>query len=154
MPHPDEVMQVYRQHGLRVTPQRQAIFNAVHNAAGHVTAAAIYDQVRVEMPTISLKTVYETLYSLSILGQVQRLELGTGSMLFDTTVRPHHHLICRSCHRIEDVNIDIKPVAVGQLLGFSIFSTDVIAWGLCPECRHAPLLPSGRSRAARPRAAG
>jgi Fur family peroxide stress response transcriptional regulator len=150
MPHPGEVVQAYRQHGLRVTPQRQAIFDAVHHTSGHVTAAAIYDQVRAGMPTISLKTVYETLYSLSILGLVQKLELGTGSMLFDTTVQPHHHLVCRSCHRIEDVNIDVRPVAVADLLGFSISSTDVIAWGFCPECRQAPPAASRRSRAAHP----
>lgn len=142
MQDPNDVVEVFRQHGLRVTPQRKAIFDAVHQAGGHVTVEAIFEHVRVRMPTISLKTVYETLHSLAIVGQVQKLDVGPGSMRFDKTVRPHHHLICLSCHRMEDVDIEVKPLAASERRGFSISFADVIAWGVCPDCNGDPRVVS------------
>jgi Fe2+ or Zn2+ uptake regulation protein len=135
MDDPDSVIRTLREHGLKVTPQRQAILRIVNDTAGHLTAESVYNRARMEMPTISLKTVYETLHSLAALGQIRPLDVGTGSTLFDVTLRPHHHLVCLSCHRTEDIDFDLKPLPPDQQHGFSVTSTDVIVRGLCPDCR-------------------
>jgi Fe2+ or Zn2+ uptake regulation protein len=134
MDDPDSVIRTLREHGLKVTPQRQAILRIVQDTAGHVTAESVYNHARREMPTISLKTVYETLHSLAALDQIRPLDVGTGSTLFDVTLRPHHHLVCTSCHRTEDIDFDLEPLRADQQRGFTVTSTDVIVRGLCPEC--------------------
>jgi Fur family peroxide stress response transcriptional regulator len=134
MQHPDAVTDVFRERGLKVTPQRQAIFRILHHTPGHLTAEAVHRQVRMEMPTISLKTVYDTLHSLASLGEIQALDLGTGSTLFDATVRPHHHLVCTSCRRTEDVDFDLGALPPDRGHGFVILTTEVVARGLCPDC--------------------
>jgi Fe2+ or Zn2+ uptake regulation protein len=134
MDDPDSLVRTLREHGLKVTPQRQALLRIVRETAGHLTAESAYNRARAEMPTISLKTVYETLHSLAALGQIRQLDVGTGATLFDVTVRPHHHLVCTSCRRTEDVDFDLDPLPVDQQHGFSVTSTDVIVRGLCPDC--------------------
>ncbi len=134
MPKPDELVELLRQRGLRPTPQRRAIIETVRNEGGHVTAESVFDRVRAELPTISLKTVYETLHSLVAVGELREIRLGTGPTRFDTTVRPHHHLICLKCNRIDDIDFEAQGVTVDQPKGFSIVRTDVIAWGLCSAC--------------------
>src|SRR4051794_32181529 len=106
----------------------------MHRSPGHLTANAVYGQARAEMETISLKTVYETLHSLVDLGLVRRLDIGTGQVLFDSAVTAHHHLVCNSCGRTEDVDLDVEPLDPDQRHGFVILQTEVVARGLCPRC--------------------
>jgi Fe2+ or Zn2+ uptake regulation protein len=134
MQDPDAVTEVFRRRGLKVTPQRQSIFRILHGSAGHLTAESVYRRAREEMPTISLKTVYDTLHSLAALGEIQSLDLGTGSTLFDATTRPHHHLVCTSCRRTEDVDFELGSLDPAERHGFVILTTDVVARGLCPDC--------------------
>jgi Fur family transcriptional regulator, peroxide stress response regulator len=100
---PDTLTALFHRDGLKVTPQRQCIFEILYANPGHSTAKAIYGIAKGRMPTISLKTVYETLHSLAALGQIQQLDLGTKSTRFDPDVHRHHHLVCSSCGGIEDV---------------------------------------------------
>ena len=134
MRDPDAITETFRQRGLKVTPQRQSIFRILHRTSGHLTAESVHRRARVEMPTISLKTIYDTLHSLASLGEIQALDLGTGSTLFDATVRPHHHLVCTSCRRTEDVDFEVAALAPADRHGFVILNTDVVARGLCPDC--------------------
>lgn len=135
MSNRDELVDLLRAKGLRATPQRRAIIDAVLATGGHVTAQSVYDRVRTELPTISLKTIYETLHSLVAVGELRELVLGVGPIRFDTTVRPHHHAICLNCNRILDMDFDTDLLPVDQRQRFSIVRTDVIAWGRCPECQ-------------------
>src|SRR4030088_172861 len=75
----DQLTELFRQQGLRVTPQRQAIFSLLHGDDRHPTVESIYDAARAQMPTISLKTVYQTVNDLAAMGEVVMLDLGTGS---------------------------------------------------------------------------
>ncbi len=134
MQDPDAVTEVFRRRGLKVTPQRQSIFRIIHETSGHLTAESVHRRARAEMPTISLKTVYDTLHSLASLGEIQSLDLGTGSMLFDATTRPHHHLVCTSCRRTEDVDFEVATLDPAERHGFLILTTEVVARGLCAEC--------------------
>ena len=122
--------------GLKVTPQRQCIFEVLHANPTHATAEEIYAIAKRRMPTMSLKTVYETLHSLAALGQVRQIDLGARSSLFDPDVHHHDHLVCSSCGRIEDVDLDVAGIAQGAAEGhgFVIGQTEVIVRGLCPDC--------------------
>lgn len=130
----DELVEVLHRRGLRATPQRRAIVEVVRRVGGHVDAETVFEQVRTAMPTISLKTVYETLHSLVAIGEMRELTLGGGPTLFDTRGRPHQHLVCLTCNHIEDIDVEVEAFTAGQREGFSIVRTDVTAWGHCPAC--------------------
>ena len=85
MRSPEELTQIFRARGLKITPQRQSIFRVLHGSTVHPTAEAVYHSVRAEMPSISLRTVYQTLNDLAAMGEIQAIDLGTGSIRFDRT---------------------------------------------------------------------
>jgi Fe2+ or Zn2+ uptake regulation protein len=126
----------FRDRGLRVTPQRQAIFRILHGSDRHPTAEWVHEAARVEMPTISLKTVYQTLNDLAAMGELHQLHLGPGSARFDPNDAPHHHLVCESCGAVVDLHADFTelqvPAGFGQ--GFLVSSTEIVFRGRCAEC--------------------
>jgi Fe2+ or Zn2+ uptake regulation protein len=133
----EELTSLFRDQGLRVTPQRQAIFRMLHGNDGHPTVEALYDSARAEMPTISLKTVYQTVHDLEAMGEVSLLDLGTGSVRVDPNVEhEHHHLICGSCGKVRDapVQLPILRVPARMRRGFSVSSVEVNFRGLCDDC--------------------
>ena len=132
---PDELTGLFRERGLKVTPQRQCIFRVLHETRQHPTAESVYDEVRQEMPTISLRTVYQTLNDLAAMGELQQLTLGSGSSRFDPTVAPHHHLVCESCGRVSDLHVDFPEVRVPEDAGFMASSTEIVFRGRCDACR-------------------
>jgi Fe2+ or Zn2+ uptake regulation protein len=134
---PAELTELFRARGLKITPQRQAIFRVLHGETAHPTAEWVYDAVSTSMPTISLRTVYQTLNDLAAMGEVHALDLGTGSARFDPNVDDHHHLVCDRCGRVVDVYADASTVKVAspQRHGFTISHTDVVFRGTCPTCK-------------------
>jgi Fe2+ or Zn2+ uptake regulation protein len=137
---PAELTEMFRENGLKVTPQRQSIFRALHASTVHPTAEAVYDTVRAEMPTISLRTVYQTLNDLAAMGEIHALDLGTGSARFDPTTQPHHHLVCVICGRVHDLEAEFPDVAVpvGNDLGFEVTATEIVFRGRCRDCAAGP----------------
>jgi Fe2+ or Zn2+ uptake regulation protein len=105
----------------------------------HPTAEAVYDVARVEMPTLALKTVYQTLNDLAAMGEIQQLDLGTGSTRFDPNVDPHHHLVCTRCGKVRDLHqhFDELKVPARRRQGFLIGSAEVVFRGLCDTCAAA-----------------
>lgn len=83
-----------------------------------------------------MKTVYEILHSLAALGQIDQIDLGTGSTHFDPDIHHHHHLVCSSCGRIENIDLDLGLLAstAAERHGFMLSDTEVIFRGLCPDC--------------------
>ena len=79
MKSPEELTQRFRSAGLKVTPQRQAVFQALHGSRVHPTAESIHAAVVAELPMVSLRTVYQTLNDLTAMGELSQFELGTGS---------------------------------------------------------------------------
>jgi Fe2+ or Zn2+ uptake regulation protein len=134
---PTELTESFRAQGLKVTPQRLKIFEAVHASGEHPSAESVYAHVRDEMPTISLRTVYQTLNDLAAMGELTHLDLGTGSSRFDPNLDPHHHLVCDACGRVHDVHADFSAVHVptGHDHGFEISTTEIVFRGLCPSCK-------------------
>ena len=133
---PAELTELFRQQGLKITPQRVSIFQVLHDNGQHPTAEAVYEAVRGEMPSISLRTVYQTLNDLASMGEIGQLDLGTGSARFDPNLDAHHHLVCDACGRIVDVYAEFTDVRLprGQLQGFRVSSTEIVFRGQCPEC--------------------
>jgi Fe2+ or Zn2+ uptake regulation protein len=133
---PDQLTDLFRARGLKVTPQRQCIFRALHGSTVHPTAEAVHATVVAEMPTVSLKTVYQTLNDLAAMGELVSIDVGTGSTRFDPTLDPHHHLVCEGCGRIHDLHADFGEVAVpaGADMGFTVTATEIVFRGLCGTC--------------------
>ncbi|HEY3842818.1 MAG TPA: Fur family transcriptional regulator [Acidimicrobiales bacterium] len=141
MQSPDALTDLFRANGRKITAQRQCIFRALEGDVTHPSAERVYEKVRTEMPNVSLKTVYQTLHDLAELGQISALDLGTGAARFDPNVEAsHHHLVCRSCGKVRDVNADFPGLEVpaGAAQGFDVSSAEVIFRGQCDECRAAP----------------
>jgi len=136
-----ELTELFRANGRPVTPQRQCIFRALEGDETHPTAERVYETVRAEMETISLKTVYQTLHDLAQLGEVAVLDVGTGASRFDPNVeRPHHHLVCRACGKVRDVFVDLPVVELpdGLAQGYDVERGEVVFRGRCGDCRSAP----------------
>ena len=136
----DELTARFRTSGLRVTPQRQAIFRLLDGNAEHPTVESLYEAARVEMPTISLKTVYQTVHDLEALGEVHLLHVGTGSVRVDPNVEhTHQHMICTKCGRVRDVLVDVDdlrlPARARQ--GFDVEDVAVHFRGVCADCAGA-----------------
>ena len=131
-----QLTDLFRAGGLRVTPQRQAIFRLLTDNDRHPTVDALYEAASAEMPTISLKTVYQTVHDLEELGQVSLLDLGTGSVRVDPNVEDEHqHLVCSACGMVRDVPLDASPRLPPQFRrDFSVDAVDVIFRGICDEC--------------------
>jgi len=137
---PDELTLLFREHGRKVTAQRQCIFRVLEGDASHPTAEAVYAAARREMETISLKTVYQTLHELAALGEIAALDLGTGRTRFDPNVEGvHHHLVCRRCGKVRDLHADYSTVVVpeGADEGFSVGEAEVVFRGVCATCRRS-----------------
>jgi Fe2+ or Zn2+ uptake regulation protein len=134
---PGELTELFRARGLKVTPQRQCIFRLLHDNETHPSAEAVYAAVRAEMPTISLKTVYQTLNDLASMGELQLLDLGTGAARFDPNVDAHHHLVCDRCGKVRDVRVEFPHVRVprGKEQGFVVREAEIVFRGVCGDCQ-------------------
>jgi Fe2+ or Zn2+ uptake regulation protein len=133
----DTLTTIFREQGLRVTPQRQAIFRLLEGDVSHPTVESLFDRARADMPTISLKTVYQTVHDLEALGEVRVLDLGTGSVRVDPNVEDdHHHLLCTGCGRVRDLPVDFTglSVPIRYRRGFIIDDVQVIFRGHCDQC--------------------
>ena len=128
---------IFREQGLRVTPQRQAIFRLLEGDDSHPTVESLFERARADMPTISLKTVYQTVHDLEALGEVRVLDLGTGSVRVDPNVEDdHHHLLCTACGRVRDLPVDFTGlhVPIRYRRDFTIDDVQVIFRGRCDQC--------------------
>jgi Fe2+ or Zn2+ uptake regulation protein len=135
---PADLTESFRAQGLKITPQRLRIFEVLHLSDEHLTAEAVHARVRAEMPTISLRTVYQTLNDLAAMGELNQLDLGTGSARFDPNLDAHHHLVCDVCGDVRDVHGDFSAIVPdGHDHGFEVSSTEIVFRGLCRECRAA-----------------
>ncbi|MFN8053649.1 MAG: Fur family transcriptional regulator [Acidimicrobiales bacterium] len=137
---PDELVGLYRARGYKITPQRLAIFAVLHGNHTHPTAEAVHEAVVAEMPNVSLRTVYSVLTELAEMGEILQLDLGTRSARFDPNVGDHHHLVCTSCGRVRDVEVEAVGVRpTGAVDDFVIDGTDIVFRGRCAECATRPV---------------
>lgn len=126
-----------RDRGIQVTAQRLAVMRAVAGQP-HLTADAIADVVRTEIGAISLQAVYDALGLLVAEGIVRRIQPSGSAARFETRVGDnHHHLICRDCGRVVDVDCAVGGAPCLTPIdgrGYEIDEAEVAYWGRCPDC--------------------
>jgi len=127
-----------RRHGIHVTAQRLAVLRAV-STSPHAAADEVVEAVRKDIGSISRQSVYDTLNSLSERGLLRRIQpMGSPARYEDRIDDNHHHLICRSCERVVDIDcaVGARPcLTASDDHGFVIDEAEVIYWGMCPKCQ-------------------
>ncbi|MFH8499889.1 Fur family transcriptional regulator [Streptomyces coeruleorubidus] len=126
--------------GLRVTAARVALLEAVRDG-DHLGAEAIASEVRGRVGHISVQAVYEGLHALTAAGLIRRLDPPGSPALYEGRVGDnHHHLVCRSCGTVADVDCAVGHapcLTASDDRGFAVDEAEVIYWGLCPACSTA-----------------
>jgi Fe2+ or Zn2+ uptake regulation protein len=126
---------------LRVTRPRLAVLTAVQEHP-HADTSSIVDAVREALDEVSLQAVYDVLQALTDAGLVRRIQpLGSVARYESRVGDNHHHIVCRSCGAIADVDCAVGTtpcLTASQDHGYEIDEAEVIYWGLCPDCSAAP----------------
>ena len=142
----DSAADLLRRHGLQVTAQRLAVLAAV-SARPHGTADDVARAVRAEIGVISRQAVYDALAVLADKGLIRRIQpAGSPARYEDRTGDNHHHLICRACGRMVDVDCAVGAapcLSPAGASGYEIDEAEVIYWGRCPACLAQPPPPRG-----------
>lgn len=126
-----------KQQGLRLTPQRLAVINALAISVDHLSAEQIHNQVRVDFPTTSLTTIYKTLAVLVKNKLLVEIGFSEGSNRYDLVTEAHAHLICVRCKSIIDPELDGISRMVEQIItqyGYQKVSQRLDIFGVCPRC--------------------
>lgn len=135
---PADHVQTLRDNALQVTAQRLAVLRTVAGRP-HATANDVADGVRHEIGTISRQSVYDTLTLLSERGIIRRIQPAGSSARFEDRVGDnHHHLVCRECDRLVDVDCAVGevPCLIPSESGdFVVDEAEVTYWGVCAECQ-------------------
>jgi Fur family ferric uptake transcriptional regulator len=123
--------------GLRVTAARVALLETVRQG-DHLGIEAIASGVRARVGHVSLQAVYEALHALTAVGLIRRIEPAGGPPRFEGRVGDnHHHVVCRSCGVVADVDCAVGEapcLTASDDRGFAIDEAEVVYWGMCPEC--------------------
>jgi Fur family ferric uptake transcriptional regulator len=137
---PEQTADVLRQHGLQVTAQRLAVLRSVSRSP-HATADDVVAAVREELGVISRQAVYNALTALAERGVIRRIEpAGSPARYEDRVGDNHHHLICRGCGRLDDVDCatgEAPCLVPVDDRSFVVDEAEVIYWGICADCRSA-----------------
>lgn len=123
----------------RMTRQRSVILDTLMSMRSHPTADELYAVVRRQLPSVSLGTIYRNLDLLARSGQVRKLDTGGSQARFDAEMKPHHHVRCTACGRVDDVAITRengirRPEQSTH--GFRITGYRIEYDGYCPDCQH------------------
>jgi Fur family peroxide stress response transcriptional regulator len=127
-----------RERRLPLTVQRRDIFRVVLERDDHPSADSVYQSVKDRIPDLSRTTVYRVLDALVGLGVIRRLHHPGVGARYDSKVHRHHHLVCRRCNRVIDVEskkLDVLRLPPGQRHGFEIEDYSVHFVGVCESCR-------------------
>lgn len=129
-----------RERGLRLTPQRQLILEAVHEL-GHATPESVHNAVRERAAGVNITTVYRTLELLEELGLVNHTHLSHGSPTYHAAGEDQHvHLVCRACGSIAEVDPEVMSPVTTLLRDERDFRVDVghvSLFGVCGDCKES-----------------
>lgn len=129
---------VLKSHGLHITPQRLAVLRAVARSP-HCTADDVSEAAKSDIGAISRQSVYDALSLLVDKGLIRRIQpIGSPALYENRVGDNHHHLICRDCGHIVDVDcaVGYRPcLEASSMNGFEIDEAEVAYWGRCPDCR-------------------
>ena len=129
--------ELLREHGYRVTAQRLAVLRAV-SSRPHLTAEDVVEIVRTDIGAISRRAVYDAVGSLADEGVLRRIQPAGSAARYEVRVGDnHHHLVCRNCGSVVDVDCavgDAPCLTASDDAGFEIDEAEVVYWGRCPAC--------------------
>ena len=131
-------LNVLKEKGLRLTPQRRLIVNLIHDNVVHLTAEDIIKHVQSQMPGVNKSTVYRTLELLEESGCVLKSELDDHFIYHHAEEGHHHHLVCSRCGKTIECDEDLFTSVEGSLVekyGFRVDFNHLVMSGLCEECR-------------------
>jgi Fur family ferric uptake transcriptional regulator/Fur family peroxide stress response transcriptional regulator len=132
-----ELAELLRERGLRATSQRVVMHRLLRDRNRHVSAEELLSEASQRLPGVSLPTVYATLELFEQLGVVRRVNGGGGTLVWDTRADTHHHMICRDCGRIEDMETPLdldRARRTAARSGFRPDRAEVVVSGLCASC--------------------
>lgn len=124
---------------IRLTTQRQILLEELSSTKSHPTACELYEMVRKRLPRIGLGTVYRNLELMADNGMILKLELGGSQKRFDATTKPHYHIRCSECGRIDDIAVEVlKTITQEAAAGtsYQILGHRVEFIGECRGCRN------------------
>ena len=151
MPTPD-VPQLLRGAGLRVTRPRSEVLASVY-AWPHADTDSLIRAVRSTLPGVSHQAVYDSLRTLTEAGLVRKIQPAGSVARYEARVGDnHHHLVCRTCGTVVDVDCAVGEVpclTAADDQGFVIDEAEVTYWGLCPSCAAPPRTGSTHQRSER-----
>ncbi|GID25184.1 Fur family transcriptional regulator [Paractinoplanes brasiliensis] len=130
--------ELLREHGLRVTKPRLAVLEIL-SEGGHLEVEEIAVRARTRLESVSTQAIYDVLGALSRAGLARRLEPAGSPARFEARVGDnHHHIVCRGCGEIADVDCAVgeRPcLTPSDAHGFELDEAEVTFWGLCPACQ-------------------
>jgi Fur family transcriptional regulator, stress-responsive regulator len=137
VPETVELEEMLRESELRVTRPRVAVLNAVYSNP-HADTTSILGFVRDDLADVSHQTVYNALNALTVAGLLRQIQPPGSVARYESRVADnHHHLVCRSCGGIEDVDCTVGSapcMTASDDHGYAIDECEVVFWGLCPAC--------------------
>ncbi len=140
-PRSTDPVALLRDAGLRVTRPRLAVIDALGRQP-HADVDSIADAARAELGTVSTQAIYDVLKAFTAAGLVRRIEPAGSPARFELRVGDnHHHVVCRSCGAIADVDCahgSAPCLTASNDHGFSIDEAEVTYWGICPDCAATP----------------
>ncbi len=132
-----DVSEALKSAGLQVTAQRLAVYRAVL-ASPHAIADEIFQSVHTDLGVVSRQAVYDALNSMAEHGLIRRIQPAGSAARYEHRVDNHHHLACRECGNVVDVDCAIgkAPCLTAESdHGYIIDEAEVTYWGLCPDCQ-------------------
>jgi Fe2+ or Zn2+ uptake regulation protein len=135
-----DLVAALRERGQRVTMPRLVVHRLIRRGGGHVTPEQVHATLAPEHPGLSPATIYSTLELLEALGVVRRVSTPRGGTLYDARRDEHHHVICRVCGRVEDVDAPVDTSAAedaARAAGFAVDHGQLALTGVCHDCAGA-----------------
>lgn len=133
-----EAVDILKENGVRMTPQRHAILNFLLTSMSHPTVDEIYKALEMNFPNMSVATIYNNLRVFKDAGLVRELTYGDSSSRYDANMKDHYHIICQFCGKITDFDypsLTEIEVKAEEKTGYQIDSHRMEMYGTCPECK-------------------
>lgn len=136
------IEEILRAKKIKVTPQRMAVYSILKKTDTHPNVEMIYQRLKPDYPAMSLATVYKTVDILKKVGLIQELSVGEGGLRYDANIKPHSHIFCEVCGKVDDV--EQYPLdelqnhflfeKVKKETGYDVTLVQLYFFGKCPQC--------------------
>lgn len=134
----DEIITLFKEKKLKLTPQRLAVYKYLMSTKEHPSAETVYNALHEEYPTMSLATVYKAIKTLTEVNLIQEINVGEGNFRYDGNPNPHAHIQCIKCNKVcdfdNDFNLDYLNQEASKHTSFKILSNQVYFYGICEDC--------------------